>query len=377
MNCKRPSAATAIVLLLFLPLPSHALFYIGGGEVVLGANVGLEYDSNVFSNAAEESDFVARAGVNLNYARPFRHFRIGAGAGISTTQYDKFSDRSRTNWTFSFLLEPTADFGTRTWTLDTDLSFQRRTRSEEDLGNIVTTDNYRAGLTLTIHPQPRYYFQISPAYTLTKPRDFDRDDRETYRLAFLAGYVLSPRYNLFASASRNETKTDNPNRIESVVWSYMGGIRGRFTPKLNGSASAGFSRRKLDLTGETKTTPTFSVGLNYRIDETTSASLTASRQFASSLADFNQTVTTATLSFNRTLRHDLTGSLGFSVTERSFERAEIDRRDRAYSASVDLNYRVAEWGTLSGGISHTIQDSGQAAFDYSRTRVYVRLSGRF
>lgn len=373
---KRLFQATAVGLLAFAA-PAHALFYIAGQEVMLNTSATLEYDSNVFSNALEESDFIARGVVGLSYQRPYRFFDIGGGINLTGVKYNDFSDRDRLDWGFNFFLTPSVEFGTRFWTLDTDIGFERRTRSDEDLGDLVTTDNYRGGATLTITPTPKYFIEGGFLYRITKPRDIDRTDRRTFSVNASAGYALGPRYFVFGQVARDKTTTKEANPIENVTWNYSVGLRGTFTPRLSGSASVGVSRREIDATGETNSTPTYSVGLNYVIDRQTSASLSGSRSFTTSLADSTQTTTQATVALNRTLRPDLTGSLSLTYSERKFDQFDFARKDRTYTGRATLRYAMGVRTTLSGGIEHTIQDSDAAFFDHSRTRLFVTLSASF
>lgn len=365
-----------LILALLSPLPSHALFYVAGGEVILTTRLSVEYDSNVFANAAEESDLIGTLNLDLSFQREFRLFRFGSGGGISFVRFNDFSERDRTNWNFMFLLEPTAEFGTRTWSLDTDIGFARRTSSDVDVGDIVTTDEYRAGFTLGIFPTPRYYFQFNPLYRLTKPQDFEAADRKSFSMAATAGWRYSARLSFVTSVNRTKLWSDD-TEIENVTWAYSVGAVGALTPKLNGNLSVGFQRRELESTGETSTTPTVSASLFYRIDPTNSLSLSASRSFDTALTNQNLTNTRVALGYTRQMRRDLTGHIELAATERSFETVFFDRKDRSYSGTIRLTYQVAAWGVLEGSLQHQIQESNLGIFDYSRTIFRISLIGRF
>ncbi|MCC5805108.1 MAG: outer membrane beta-barrel protein [Opitutales bacterium] len=369
---------TASVGIFAFTAPAQALFYIAGNEVMLNTMVSLQYDTNIFANAEEEGDFVARGSIGLSYTRPYRFFDIGGSVSLYGTRHMDFTDNDRLNWRFNFFVTPTAEFGTRYWTLSTDIGFQRTTRSDEDLGDLVTTDNYRGGLTLTITPTSRYFVETGFLYSITDPRDSDLPEIHTLDTHVAAGWSLGPRYFIFGQVNRTKTDVKREDSLDNVVWNYSVGLRGEFTPRLNGQATVGISRRKLDLTGETDETPTYSVALNYMIDRQTNATLTGSRTFTSSLARNNMTRTTVNLGLNRVLREGLRGALNTGFVERRYDGDGIDdRRDRAYSAGGSLTYDIAAWGSLTGGVSHTVQDSNVAFFDYHRTLIYLTLTGSF
>ncbi len=371
--------SVALLASFLFTLPASALFYFGGGEAVLITTAELEYDSNIGANSMEEEDFIARGFVGLNYIRPFRHFDLGGGVGLRGLKYFDHSQRDDLNWEFNIFLSPTAEFGTRFWTLSTDIGIRRVTKADEDRGELVTTDNYWAGATLTITPTPRYYVETGIQYMVTDPKDLDIAERRTLRNHAAAGWKLGPRYFIFGRIDREETRTDRDyapvNRIDNLVWSYSVGLNGQISNRLSGSASVGISQRKIGTTGETDSTPIFSLGLDYVVDRLTTARLSGSRYYTASLLDTNQTNTQLMLSVDRTLRRDLTGTGYVSFIERRF--LGMDRRDHAYTGGFILSYDVAAWGRLEWGASHTMQESRDPNFDYNRTRVFVQLNGSF
>jgi len=313
------------------------------GSLNFSTNLTTTYDSNLFGlsknefnkNKSKNSDLKSRDDVIitlhpiLHYSKDISLLSLSASTGIRISEH--LFNKSRSYST------PVTTFN-----LDFDESLKKRFSTNSklrfsasfDLGQTVGTDLiegdlisytfFNIGLNARYNHSAKLAFGTGTSYEVREYQsgtvNNDYQDLESLPISSDVIYIYSPKLDFFLNHTYQKTETSNSTLSlgNTISHSFSLGTNGEISPKLNGSASVGYSNLSYqnNLMNDRSSFVT-SANVNLKHNSKTTSNVNLSRSFSPTASANSQLSTFLRYginhSFSPTLRSDI--GLSHSLTE--------------------------------------------------------------
>lgn len=315
---------------------SAAIAYPWGGTLELDTRADVTYDTNVAANRESEEDTILRSQVGLDYANEARFFTYGGELYLIGGIYVDGVRSDYLDWGYSFRFTPGADYtiGDSKFSIGVDVGADTSTAARAEAGDVVTVTSYRGAININYNQTQRLRYVLTPSWRYEDPDGREYNALERREIDFTTLYVIGRDMTATASASYYERLVDDDNAINTTGYTFTVGLRDQLLARLNGSIAVGLQTRSFENVDEDGTTPYVSASLVYTINDLTSARLSGSRAFDTTINSLASTRTSVSLDLTRDFSRDLKGSLGIFYTKRHLERPETSR-----ASPLTLGYR--------------------------------------
>lgn len=363
------------IFALLLPQQSvFALLNIDGtrNQVFLFGNVTVAYDSNIFSSAAAEDDYIVSASVGAELKRRAGIISVNARAVLD---YQKFSTHSdNTAWNPSFLLELNKTTGRTTGALTVNAF--RSSKADSAVNLRTQTWNFPIGLNIKYPINDRFFLTSQSSYLKRSYVDAAQLlDYTDYAQSLDLFYVFTSKLDLFGSYRIRVGNTDLGTTTDHDIGL---GFDGSILAKLRGRVRAGYQLRQIDATNEDYGQISLAASLFWN----TSRKLT----FTGTLArDFTTTATGGSVdTFSAMLRASYVFTRRFSVDSgvgygrnKFLGGTQAARQDEFFSADIGATYVLNEHFKFSASYNYLKNWSTVDLSDFERNGYSLDVSTRF
>jgi Putative beta-barrel porin 2 len=341
------------------------------------------YDSNIFSNPEEESDYVTIGSVGVDFAVDETDFNFDINYQIDQLWYDENSDEdvtyhtiiSEADWkvTRDFQL-----FATETFLKTAEPASSELTQREDRSNNI-------AGLRGQLNVR-KTAFELGYTNVLEMYDDVDtRDSREDI-LSGVINYYHHWDFSLFVGYDRGWIDYDEEERSDGDYDEVTAGIKGNIAARTTGSARGGYRWQNYDLEGrEDFSGPTLYVDINHDFPGRNSIVFYARRTIEESFFEENTyyEVTGGGVQLIRQLSDMFTFSIEGSYqlddypVDSERDSTLTKREDEIYSGGANLGIDLGKG--VDALLIYEIVDNGSnfSEFDYTGQRATVQARVTF
>jgi hypothetical protein len=355
---------------------TQALVNLGEGEITLSAAGSVYYDSEIRARDTGQEDMVLSLRTGITYSRPSKAFDFSTTLGITAQRYLDFDEFDQENFFFDLSFSPRQEIRTSRLAISGSIILDSETRSDEELGEIITTRTYGVTAGLLYDPNRSYNLRLTASATREDP-DSDRyNEQDRLSLGLTGEIPINETAFAELGASYNKIESDQTSAAaNSDTYILFAGLDGQLLPKLNGSIRAGLQTRETSGLGD-DTTPYAAGALTWTIDETSSLNLTLSRSVGTTFDDRASEMTTARLGARRQLNRRLSGSVGLEYRKDDFQATGPgSRSDEENGVFAGLYYDLTRNTNLSFDVRYIDQSSDDPEFDFERWRIGVSASG--
>jgi hypothetical protein len=353
-----------------------ALVNLGEGEITLSATGSVFYDSEIRARNTGQEDMIFTLRTGLTYSRPSKAFDFSTTLGVLAQQYLDFDEFNDQSFYFDLSFSPRQEVRTSRLAISGNVILDSETRSDQGLGEIITTQTYGATVGVLYDPNRSYNLRLDASATREDP-DSDRYNQQDRLTLGLTGEIPINE-TAFTELGVNYQKIDSDQTsaaADSDTYIAFVGLSGQLLTKLDGYIRAGIQKRKTSNLGD-DTAPYAAGALTWSVDETSSLTLDLSRSLGTTFDDRSSDLTTARFSAKRQLNRRLSGSLGFEYRKEDFQGLGLDgRSDKEKGVFAGLYYDLARNTSLSCDIRYVDQSSNDPDFDFDRWRVGISASG--
>ena len=372
------------------------------GSLDFSTNLTTTYDSNLFGlsknefnkNKSKNSDLKSRDDVIitlhpiLHYSKDISLLSLSASTGIRISEH--LFNKSRSYST------PVTTFN-----LDFDESLKKRFSTNSklrfsasfDLGQTVGTDLiegdlisytfFNIGLNARYNHSAKLAFGTGTSYEVREYQsgtvNNDYQDLESLPISSDVIYIYSQKLDFFLNHTYQKTETSNSTLSlgNTISHSFSLGTNGEISPKLNGSASAGYSNLSYqnNLMNDRSSFVT-SANVNLKHNSKTTSNVNLSRSFSPTASANSQLSTFLRYginhSFSPTLRSDI--GLSHSLTEVymmsgfSFETTQTGL-DASLTKLLSKNF--------TSQFSYNVNSISRNASNFNRHIISASITGRF
>lgn len=335
-------------LLLATQQGAYALLNIDGtrNQVFVFGTIAIAFDSNIFSSAANESDYIYAATVGAKIKRHAGIISVNASATFDRQQFSKNSALSAWNPNFNLEFNKTIGRTTGAFTV----SAFRSSRADSAVNLRTQTWNFPLGLNVKYPINDNLYLTSASSYLnrrytngsgLMNYADWGESIDMFYVWTSKTDIVLGYRYRV------GHTTVDT-----SVDQSLSFGLVNEIIPKLNGQLRAGYQRRtNKSEPGKHYDQITIATQLQWVATRKFSMQASVSRDFSTSAiggtVDSLSGQLRALYDFNR--RHHLNGGVAYG-RNRFLGTISGGRRDDFFS--WDVGYKLHWNEHLEIGLSY-------------------------
>ena len=372
------------------------------GSLDFSTNLTTTYDSNVFGlsknefnkNKSKNSDLKSRDDVIitlhpiLHYSKDISLLSLSASTGIRISEH--LFNKSRSYST------PVTTFN-----LDFDESLKKRFSTNSklrfsasfDLGQTVGTDLiegdlisytfFNIGLNARYNHSAKLAFGTGTSYEVRKYQSSavnnDYQDLESLPISSDIIYVYSQKLDFFLNHTyrKNETSNSTLSLGNTISHSFSLGTNGEISPKLNGSASAGYSNLSYqnNLMNDRSSFVT-SANINLKHNSKTTSSVNLSRSFSPTASANSQLSTFLRYGINHSLSPTLSSDIGLShsLTEVymmsgfSFETTQTGL-DASLTKLLSKNF--------TSQFIYNVNSISRNASNFNRHIISASITGRF
>lgn len=330
-------------------------------ELFLTARTELRFEDNLFlTDSNEESDEVLEfvPGAELMFGKN----SLTKGSLAFFERFTAFSSNSELNDTLANVVFNSNYSGAKL-NLSTNASFRESNQNTRDTnGATLVNRNYtNAGVNGEYSLTEKSKLGLGVNYNDTDYKTAGYADQEYYAIPANYFFAISSKVDLSAGVRYSETDVDAAGR-DSESFYYNVGARGKFTPKLSGKFTVGYTVRDNETGGDDGAIGLQS-GLSYAYSPKTTLSLDMSNDFETG-ADAN-----GTENFSVTLggRTSLTAALSAnaSLSYQKYDYLSINRTDDYIVAGLGLSYAYNEHLNFDAGYSFSENDSNLGAATFT------------
>ena len=339
---------------------SHALLDTGTGALYLDATASVTYDSNVFTNSLDLGDTIYRLTPTLLYIQDRGLVHMTASAATTFNEYDDFSAQSGEDYFLNVAFtglhrspDPAGDFSFAA-------SYADQTIASEEIATRIDVTNIDLSGSFTLDLSEKTRLRLSGAWADRDYKEGAFSDSEDSSARADLLYTYSEKLSTRAGYRYREIAyTDDA--LDNQEDSFIVGAEGVFTPKLSGSVEIGAS----DGDRYDGTRLYYSVGLDWAVDDNTSASLSGNRDTTPSALGADATSTRLTFSLAQRFTNRITGTASIGLGR--FEReGTLPRDDDILYAGAGLSMPVGTNGSLFASLDFQDRDSNSVDSDYDR-----------
>ncbi len=373
-------------------------------EVTPSVTASLTYDTNVTGQRYEAEDFMIMGQANVGLVQPYRHVRLGVEITAVAAKFLDYGTLDYEDIYLGWIIDTSESAGTRRLRYTVGFDIQEDTGTNDALQGRVRERDYRGNARVSYLLSRQTSIGAGFTYNKRDPRgevlryepaidDFVEGNpavgSERFGYSTYIDWEQSRRLSYRLTGTYSKTEFDSDFRADTDTYGANLGVNGQLTAKITGNLSAGLQRRERD--GEsTSTTPTFTAGLNWAMNERTSARISATKRFEALLDGSDSDRTSISISANRRLSQRMSFFTGLDWTYTDYETVRSDSsdeddiefidRDRKTSritATAGLSRTVGTWGTARASISWSDYHSDYGTGDYDRFRATLALTAHF
>lgn len=367
----------AVLLVCAMSSTLHGLINLGEGRVDFTLDLTAAHDSRIRTNADSEGDFVISARPALRYVRPSKIFDFSTTIGLVSTKYMDYGEYDKTNAFFDVDISPRLTRETSRFEFSGNILLNTETRSEEEVGDIITTTNYGGSATLVYRPNRKFSSSGSINYRKEDPDSERYFERTNKSISGMLGMVVSKSATLEGRISYTDI-TSGTDGLKSDIVAYSTGFSGELLPKVSGSIYAGIQERNhADFPGDSS--PFFSANMSWDASERSSVSLTASNSLGTTFSNQASDTFSIRVEGRRSISREITGSVFFGYRDSKYETLGTDsvRSDDGTDVGASIRYQMARWGSIGFTASYTDRSSNRNIFSYDRLRIGVNFQAEW
>lgn len=367
----------AVLLVCAMSSTLHGLINLGEGRVDFLLSLTAEHDSKIRTNADSGGDFVISARPSLKYVRPSKNFDFSTAIGLVSTKYMDYGEYDKTHVFFDLDISPRLRRETSRFEFSGNILLNTETRSEEEVGDIITTTNYGGSANLVYRPNRKFTTSGTVSYRKEDPDNEQYFERENTGVSGTLGMMINKAVMLEGSVSYTDSTT-GADGLQSEVIAYSAGFSGDLLPKVSGSISAGLQDRSYSgFSGDSS--PYFSANLAWNADERSSVSLTASNSLGTTFTNRASDTFSIRLEGRRSISREVTGSVFLGYRDSQYKALETGsiRSDDGYDLGASIRYQLARYGSIGLNVSYSDRSSNNLLFSYDRLRIGVIFQGEW
>ena len=374
------------------------------GRLDFSTNLTTTYDSNLFGlskdeftkNKSKNNDLKSRDDVIislhpiLHYSKDISLLSVSASTGIQIAEYMFNSSRSYTLPTTTV----SVDFD-ETLSLSKRISTNSKIRfyTSFDLGQSVGTDLiegdlisytfFNIGLNARYNHSAKLAFGTGTSYEVREYQsgtvNNDYQDLESLPISSDVIYIYSPKLDFFLNHTYQKTETSNSTLSlgNTISHSFSLGTNGEISPKLNGSASVGYSNLSYqnNLMNDRSSFVT-SANVNLKHNSKTTSNVNLSRSFSPTASANSQLSTFLRYGINHSFSPTLRSGIGLShsLTEVymmsgfSFETTQTGL-DASLTKLLSKNF--------TSQFIYNVNSISRNASNFNRHIISASITGRF
>jgi polysaccharide biosynthesis protein VpsM len=353
---------------------------VARGKLTATAKVAYEYDSSIFANSGEVSDYSVIFSPSLSYSR---NVGIISSSAQLTVSAINFQDTTGQNSVDPSLNASINIDRAQKGQISQSFSYARRSAANETLNTRAKSDEVRGATRVDYYFSEKTGYRVNLAYRLSDYLSNGFNSVDSYSVGGGMVYKYSPKLTASATYGYSPERATNlgnspVSNPSSTNHRFQVGLEGQVAPKLTGNVSVGMVYRDFDLGGSTEALLMATV-LSWTANEKTQVTGSISNDFdttpgAESAENFNTGLT---------VRHSLSEKVmlgaGYTYQHSKLEQkpGPVRRTDESNTVSVNATYRFNENFNLTGSISHRKSDSTLARAVYDRNVVNLAAAYSF
>lgn len=359
----------------------HAEISLGNkGALALGLDAGVEYDSNVELNRAEEDDVIGYLLPKLLYRYDQGAVLIDAHVGVLIREYDDLSDydsdsfKSRVQVSF-----PHGEYDAN-YELDLDTGYNESTEADGDLQEVLDKETLHFNLTGKYNFTDRYYVRSGVLYKDVDTVQSSRDDVETVTVPVDFFYRYNEDLSFGLGYRFRDTDVDpaGSTSADSKDHAVYAAAEGRVTATIDGEVRVGYQERDFsDSSFEDEDGLFAEVVLSWAYSEQSTLAFTAGRELMTSVGTQSIEQTYVDLEWEHRINEKISIWAGAGYEERDYTSlvGDAPREDDIYYAELGGEYVLIEDRlVLEGSLQQTERSSDDADSDYSKTLAIIGIS---
>jgi len=372
------------------------------GSLDFSTNLTTTYDSNLFGlsknefnkNKSKNSDLKSRDDVIitlhpiLHYSKDISLLSLSASTGIRISEHLFNKSRSYSTPVTTFNLDFDESLKKRFSTnskLRFSASFDLGQKVGTDLieGDLISYTFFNIGLNARYNHSAKLAFGTGTSYEVREYQsgtvNNDYQDLESLPISSDVIYIYSPKLDFFLNHTYQKTETSNSTLSlgNTISHSFSLGTNGEISPKLNGSASAGYSNLSYqnNLMNDRSSFVT-SANVNLKHNSKTTSNVNLSRSFSPTASANSQLSTFLRYGINHSLSPTLSSDIGLShsLTEVymmsgfSFETTQTGL-DASLTKLLSKNF--------TSQFSYNVNSISRNASNFNRHIISASITGRF
>lgn len=350
---------TSIVLLLttcVICAPAHGLvtFNDGHDHIYVTGTIGVAYDSNIFTNAQSNGDYVYTASVLAEYSRRAGWIAVNGSLEMRASRFSSYEEQNFDNPKLG--LEFTKQSGRTTGALT--LSAAKENRADPSVNFRNESWNYGVGLSAKYPVIERYSLAGSLSYSLVDYTDNRLYvDLNSYSASGDLFYVLSNERDLVAGYRYRQNESSANTSTSDHA--FTAGVKGRIVRGYNGSVRFGYQYRVPNNSADSSYSSwTGSASISHAFGKKLSVTGQVEKDFSTTATNINIDSTSASLDLQYTFNARWNAQAGVGYTRTNFLGAAgrllsngRPREDTTLHAHVGVGYSPNEHFKLS--LNHT------------------------
>jgi polysaccharide biosynthesis protein VpsM len=367
---ERLLAITSLAILAVLPRAAALVPAGDGGALMLNLGSVVTYDTNIFANANEQSDWSLAVVPELQYLRQAGVLQMDARLGFEIIRFDDFTSQNTEDF-FSLLnfSYPNRPDGNRSRG-EFELGWREFSGTNEALGARTQAEVFSASGTARHAVSDKLGLRAGLRYREDSYKTANVSDVSVWSLAADALHTYSDNLDLFLGYRFRDTDTTGrQNRAALGVRDHLlqVGAEGQLTPRITGRASVGVQERRFNGGALTRSVrPYGSVEVSWSPAARTRYTLAADKDFDTTPDDRSVSGSDFTLLLDQGITNRLSFSPALYYLRTRYRSATEDRNDEQFGLSLGLAYQTAPNSTLNARYTYLTRDSSNPFFEYDR-----------
>jgi hypothetical protein len=353
---------------------------VARGKLTATTQLAYQYDSNIYANSSEVSDYSVIFTPTLAYSRNVGAISTAAQLSVRSVSFQDTSGQDSIDP--SLIVNFNADRAEKGQAA-VSVSYARRTDANDVLNTRTKSDEYNGSAKVDYYFSEKTGFRFNAGYRVSDYLTTGYNNVSSYNVGGGLVYKYSPKLTGVATYSYSPEKatdlgaspTSNPS---STNQRFQVGFEGELAPKLTGNVSTGWVYRKFDRGGDDNAL-LLAAALSWTATAKTNVTLSASNDFDTTPA----AESAKNFSTGLTVRQSITAKLNVGATY-SYQHSQLDkepgpgtRTDKANIFSGDVTYRFTDSFNMSASISRRLSNSTLALADYARNTASLSATYTF
>lgn len=354
----------------------------GGGTIEAHVSGRVDYDSNIYLNNSDVSDTVMTGTASVHYARDVALVAERLSAGVTGTDFSKYSGQNSIDPFASATLTYTPSDKT---VLNGDLSYTRSTLANEALNARTKSDEINASGSMQNLFSEKLGYRVTGSYRDSNYLTSGYADVHSYSLGLSGVYVYSPKlttllgythresWNSHTAGLANRNPASKDERVDV-------GFEGALLPKINGTLHVGWQERNFEANVFDNTSDLFlAAGLKWIPRQKTTVSIDASRDFDVTAARQSVLATTFSVGVTQVLNERWSADASAALTNSKYTGsvAALNRSDDNYRLKARLSYSITNNVSADAALGYSNVDSTNIFSTYDRVNAGVGITATF